>query len=272
MPLPPERAAKVERLIKDNAGPSELAADLDIVEADLRAVLNKEHPYWSDSVLLRKFLIARKLRVDETLQMLDAHAAWRQANIPVRITDPLIEELKKGKAEHYGTDAEGRPLIIVRSGRFDPKVRDLKVALAAVIYQVEKAIAWAGSSHTKFTIFYDRNGFSLRQNWDFEYIKAVVTMLSDNYPERLSGIYLYPSGHVLAGLVSLVKPFIDVRTRSKIHMITSDRLLLQLVPSEFVPVTSGGTSTHVFDPSIYDDLKAEGHAEPGQATDAVELS
>ena len=49
----------------------------------------------------------------------------------------------------------------------------------------------------------------------------------------------------------------DVRTRSKIHTITSDKALLELVPAEYVPVSAGGKSEHVFDPSMYDALTSQ---------------
>ena len=67
---------------------------------------------------------------------------------------------------------------------------------------------------------------------------------------------IYPAGAVLAGLWALVKNFFDARTREKIQIVTSSEQLLGLIPAEYVPVASGGTSTRVFDPSIYDDLQA----------------
>jgi hypothetical protein len=256
MPLSAERAKEVDKLLRANTGPSELGPDLDVMEADLKQVLSPEHPYFNDSALLRNFLVARKLKLDETLEMLSAHADWRKANLPVQITDPLITELKKGKVELRGKDMKGRPLVVVHSGRFDPKVRDISVAIAAIVYQMERAAIAAGSEK-QFVIFYDRTGFSLRKNWDFEYIKTAVTTLSDNYPERLGGVFLYPATAILAGLVAMIKPFMDARTSAKVHTITSDKALLELVPAEYVPVSAGGTSEHVFDPSIYDSLASQ---------------
>ena len=68
-------------------------------------------------------------------------------------------------------------------------------------------------------------------------------------------MYLYPATMVLAGLWGVIKPFIDPRTREKVQIITSDKSLLSKVPSEYVPVNAGGTSTHTFDPAMYDSLK-----------------
>ena len=57
-------------------------------------------------------------------------------------------------------------------------------------------------------------------------------------------------------------------------MITSNTELLKLVPAEYVPVSSGGTSTDVFDPTIYDNLQLiPGILDaPGAHKEAVEVS
>ena len=86
--------------------------------------------------------------------MLEAHVNWRAANIPVPITDALVAELKKGKVKLRGRDVAGRPLLITRSGRFDPAVRDLEVATAAVIYLVEAALA-NSPAIGEFAVLYD---------------------------------------------------------------------------------------------------------------------
>ena len=66
------------------------------------------------------------------------------------------------------------------------KERDLAVANAAVIYLLEKIIAESPPG-VKIVVFYDRAYFSLRKNLDLDFIKALASVLSDNYPERLGG-------------------------------------------------------------------------------------
>ena len=261
MPLSEAQQKSVEKTLRDPyKGASSITEELAIVEADIKKALGENHPLYNKTSQIHRFLIARKLKLPDTLKMIEDHVAWRAANLPVQITDPIITELKKGKAEQYGLDASGRPLVLVRSGKFDPKVRDLHVAVSAVVWLVERAVA---STDGEFTILYDRTGFSLSKNWDYEYIKTVVSTLSDNYPERLGAVYLYPATMVLAGLWGLIRPFVDPRTREKVQIITSDKALLNLVPSEYVPVAAGGTSTHMFDPAMYNSLK------PGSITEEL---
>ena len=66
---------------------------------------------------------------------------WRQAKLPIELTPEIKEELRKGKFVPAGKDIEGNPLIVVRSRCFDPKERDLRVAISAAVYTVEEAVA-----------------------------------------------------------------------------------------------------------------------------------
>lgn len=40
-------------------------------------------------------------------------------------------------------------------------------------------------------------------------------MLSDNYPEMLGGVYVYPAGALVSGLWAMVRPFLEVIAREE---------------------------------------------------------
>ena len=173
MPLDAERAKVVERLLANNgsAEDPEIADDLKLVEREVADELGSAHPIARDPDALRRFVVARKLCQPKVIEMIEEHMKWRAATLPVPVTDALVAELKKGKLESFGHDTQGRPVIMIRSGKFDPKERDLETAVASVVYMIEKTIA--ASPKTQITIFYDRTNFSLRKNWDYEFIKSV---------------------------------------------------------------------------------------------------
>ena len=259
MPLPADRAKVVEKALSNGAEFEDpaIVKDLQEVEEEVAAALGAEHMMASNRAMLRRFVVARKGSVPDILAMIEAHMAWRTQHLPPVVTEAVVAELKKGKIEVYGHDVQGRPLVIVHSGKFDPKERDLATCLTSIVHLIESACSQLKTDQPpKITIFYDRQGFSLRKNWDLEYLKCMIAALSDNYPEFLGGVYIYPAGGLLLSLWAIVRPFIEVRTRGKVKLINSEKDLLSLVPSEFVPVASGGTSQHVFDPSIYDGLLA----------------
>lgn len=258
MPLSPEQEATVTKLL--NAGT--LADDaafkepLAIMEPELKAALGADHPMANDTLLLHRFLLARKLQLQPTVEMIEEHIKWREVTLPVQLTPAIMAELRKGKAEAYGTDREGRPLVIVHSGRFDPKTRDLEASVLGLLYLIESAIASLPPGVTQFAVLYDRTDFSLRKNWDYELLKQVFTQLSANYPERLGGAYVYPAGKLFTWLWSLVKHFVDPRSRAKVRALNTTAELLEVISPEFVPVGAGGTSTHEFDSSQFDKLAA----------------
>ena len=131
-------------------------------EAELKARLGAEHPMHGDSHALQRFLIARKLDIDETSTMIEAHVAWRAATLPVPRTPALVQELRKGKWFVRGHDRAGRPLFMIKSGKFDPKERDLQTALASVVMLLEETLSTVPPTG-KMVVFYDRTDFSLRK-------------------------------------------------------------------------------------------------------------
>ena len=147
-------------------------------EAELAALLRERGvglALAGDSPALRRFLVARQLDVGATFEMIEAHCQWRDANLPVTLTRAIVDELRKGKGYRRGVDVQGRPLFVIRSGRFDPKVRDLETATRANVYVIQEALATLppeGEGANQFSLFYDRTGFSFRENWDLEALKV----------------------------------------------------------------------------------------------------
>jgi hypothetical protein len=227
---------------------------------ELAAQLGADHPLHADRDALRRFLVARKLHVGAAAEMIGAHLAFRASRLPVRLTPGVLAELRKGKFFLRGEDVDGRPLVVVRSGHFDPAERDLDAAVGAALYLVEETLGALAASgrEPRFTMFYDRTGFSLRRNFDLPLLRAIITLLTENYPETLERALLYPCGLVLAGVWKVVGPLLDPRTRAKVRMLTSDAELHKYVPRAALPVAYGGElrPEDEFDAARYDGLEA----------------
>jgi len=110
-----------------------LAEKLAIAEANLISALqarNLESQLdFGDTAMLRRFLVARKLQIEPTVEMLLKHLDWRKATLPIEMTTAVVTEIKKGKAFLRGRDLQGRPLVVIRSACFDPKTRDLEASV-----------------------------------------------------------------------------------------------------------------------------------------------
>ena len=77
-------------------------------------------------------------------------------------------------------------------------------------------------------VLYDRSGFNYR-NFDLELFttsKNLVTMLQDNYAERLGALYVLGAGWFYWMIFNIVKVFLTQRTKEKIILINSNDELL----------------------------------------------
>lgn len=217
---------------------------LTILEGELRAALGPNHFMANDSESLRRFLIARQLKLEPTIHMIQQHTVWRKKTLPIALEGAVLAEERKRKVELRGTDTTGRPLVVIHSGRFDPRTRDLQGSVHLCFYMIELALKALPQGQTQFAVWYDRTGFSFKDNWDFDLLKAVFGQLSANYPERLGAAYVFPAGPPLPWLWGMVKVFLDPRTRAKVRMITETDELLACIPAEFVRGFVQG-ATHV---------------------------
>ena len=174
MPLTAEQEKALKPLLLKGtlATDASLEPFLAAVEPDLLAALGTDHPLAGDSLQLRRFLVARKLKVPATVEMISAHVKWRAENLPIKPEGAVLAELQKGKFYSYGTDAAGRPLVLIHSGKFDPATRDLEASVRSVFYEIERVIAQLPPGQAQFAVFYDRTGFSIKKNWDYTLLKA----------------------------------------------------------------------------------------------------
>ena len=209
--------------------------------------LGASHPLSSDGGTLRRYLRVANGDIKVARRMVQRHVEWQWANIPVQVTPELQEELAKGKVYMNGNDRQGRPIIVMRSGRFDPRKRKLDTALMAFVYHVELAMAARPAGVEEIVILYDRRGFKLTKHWDYEYLKNVLKLLAAHYPCRLHSCMMYPVTPVLAGLVRMLSPFADVHLIRALSLIMSKEALLELIPPEHVSTEFGGSCTNDFD-------------------------
>lgn len=200
-----------------------------------------------DDLTIYRFLVARDWDLDDSEKMLKDHISWRKSTFPIPRSywekDPLF---LNGAIFPHGRDKEGRPIIVVRSGLFCPNERDvdkcLKAAISCVIDMFNKQ-----GYHSKVTIVYDRQNFSLSQHLDKPLLKGIASLFSDNFPESLHAAYLYPCGMVLRGIWAVVQFFFDEKTRNKVFMLSSPDSFKDYVDADQLISAVGGTSTYTFD-------------------------
>jgi hypothetical protein len=76
-------------------------------------------------------------------------------------------------------------------------------------------------------------------------VKLAAKVGSDYYPEIMGNLFIVNAPFLFAGVWTIIKSFIDEKTRAKIKIIGSGwkPVLLENVDAEKLPVFLGGTCT-----------------------------
>ena len=134
---------------------------------ELRSILGDELPVnaRADDLILHRFLVARDWVVQDSEEMLRAHFLWRAERFPIyRSVWKMDQMFLNGAIFPHGYDKEGRPVLVIRSGKFCPNVRNLENVIAAGVAQVIELFRRNGG-FSKITVVYDRQDFSSK--WCF---------------------------------------------------------------------------------------------------------
>lgn len=208
----------------------------------------KKWPVVTQDMTLYRFLQARKWVVVNALEMLTNHLEWRQKTYPIPkskwINDPFFT--KGSCLLGSGIDSGGRPILVMKSGRFPVAERNLENCVDGFIALLTEMSNIYGL-HTRFTILYDRQNFVKKDNLDLDLLKAIAKIFSDNSPESMERTCVYPCGPILRGLWQIVKWFFDPVTRNKVSMLGSPEAFKEYVPSDQLMKDMGGTSDFVWE-------------------------
>lgn len=183
--------------------------------------------------------------VDEVLSTFDFHEL-----------DKVRELYPHG---YHGTDKQGRPIYIERVGTLDvaklftiaPEERMIR----HYVYEYEKLMklrfpactAVKGEKVLQGLTVMDLTGgsMSLMNKQMYAMLKLAATVGSNNYPEIMGNLFVVNAPYLFSGVWSVVKTFLDERTRQKIKIMGSgwEKVLLEHVDAAQLPTFLGGKCT-----------------------------
>ena len=165
----------------------------------------------------QRFMTARDDDVKQASKMLSDHLAWREANLP--------RPPPTGRPEwaHW----HGRAIDGTRVLHVTPAKCDLSAATAEE-YVLDMAQVLDSeldrNNAEMITILMDTRGGT---GWPNPPAPQFVTLarlgakvLSDNFPERLVKLCIYPVPSILTFVYMMIKPFIPAKTVGKIGLLT----------------------------------------------------
>lgn len=195
-----------------------------IWQQDFRILSSEEELYYTHENRCVRFLIAKEFKIPVALNLWKDWVNWRVTTKPENIMPKDVpNEIETRKAIWFGKDKQSHPCLVVKISRTNPKV-DPQEMVKFGLYLLEKGIKEAdveGSGHIVGII--DLSGLShkLISSKMTPILKELIQIIQSYYPERLHKLYLVKPNWIFRLLFTILKPFIDPKTRSKITMVTS---------------------------------------------------
>lgn len=199
--------------------------------------------------VLIRFLRAREMDIDAAFEMWIKWKEWRHQFQVDSITEESVMPLiQTGKAFWHGHDKHGRPVLIIRIRYHIAGAHELQDIIRHSVYLIEQGIKLADSTGSgQVSVIYDRGQLSDR-NKDPELIetsKKLMGLMQDYYAERLGNLFVLHVNWFYWFMWQCVKPLINKKTRSKIHVLKNGKGLLEYIDSDQLLREYGGTNDYV---------------------------
>ncbi|KAA8492016.1 Alpha-tocopherol transfer protein-like [Porphyridium purpureum] len=194
-----------------------------------------------DDADLQRFLVARRRDVDAATELVRQERTWKSKYLPVMRTASLEALLAKHKVVHGGRTANGDAVVVVYVRKHDKNEEDcvhLNTQLAVVAIEAGMARSESG----QLLAVMDMSEFGWAQT-DLAMAKRIIYLLSIAYPERLSKMILFRAWLPFRSFYALVSPFVDERSKRKVHFASelSELESLHALTLSDLPVELGGT-------------------------------
>ncbi|XP_042497164.1 phosphatidylinositol transfer protein 3-like [Macadamia integrifolia] len=198
----------------------------------MRSFVEKEDPSAKeeDDLMIRRFLRARDLNIEEASALFLKYLNWRHSFVPsCSISESEIQDqLSQNKLFMQGLDKKGRPIVIVFSAKHFPKKGGTDEFKRYVVYCLDRICSRMPQGQEKFVGIADVNGWGYA-NCDIRGYIAALSILQDCYPERLGKLFLIHVPYLFLKAWKIVYPFIDKKTREKIIFVETKKLMSTLV-------------------------------------------
>ncbi|XP_053308869.1 alpha-tocopherol transfer protein-like [Spea bombifrons] len=218
----------------------------------LRDMVWKDYPNLrtrvDDSFLLR-FLRARKFDYDRALQLLVNYYSCRKS-WPEVFNDLRPSAVKPVLDAGFltvlpQTDREGRRIVCVRPGQWNPRDYPITENIRAMYLSLEKLIESEETQVNGIVILADYNQVGLSQASHFGpfIAKKVIGILQDGFPIRIKAVNVINEPRIFKGIFAILKPFLKEKIVKRFFLHGSDlNSLHENIPKDILPEQYGGTA------------------------------
>eukprot|EP01134_Creolimax_fragrantissima_P006185 CFRG6185T1 len=183
---------------------------------------DEEKKFCTDACILR-YLRAREYHLGHSEALLRGTLKWRKEywkNDSLNPHGPLKLEAETGKVLVHGLDKNKQPVLYLRPGL--QNTENYAEQNRLTVYMLERCIESMDARYgvEKLTLIIDFRHYSIRNAPPLAQARETVTILSEHYPERLGMALMVDAPMVFNMTYNLLKPFIPVETKKKIHFIS----------------------------------------------------
>jgi hypothetical protein len=182
---------------------------------------------FASDICVSRYLRAHNLDVAKACRGMLETFEWRQKiDIEALRRRSFSSELTGLMHITGGRDRSGRPIILNRKNPRPVNDQELKESIDLIIYTLERAsdlidseIATGRCVDGKWIWLLDLSAYARSNRTPFSATREVLHIVSSHYPERLYRAYIIDGPSLFGFLYSMVKPFIDARTKAKIQFL-----------------------------------------------------
>jgi hypothetical protein len=199
-----------------------------------------------DDACLHRYLVAHKNNLENAVQGLKATLAWREEfGVDKLSLEDIESEAIDGAIYTNGFDKENRPLIYIKK---KDHVGDPLKGVKLLVYTLEHAIRKMPKGVEQWVIVFDMEKYARANAAPFHISKMTVDIFANHYPERLAFAYFTFTPWIYGVFYTLLSPFIDAKTKGKLHIIgTQFEPLIELVDGQQLETKYGGALEFMFD-------------------------
>lgn len=175
-----------------------------------------------DMIDILRFLLARKGNLDQAAAMMRSALDWHSSNFPAKKHE-IVSALQTGCFFYHGTALDGTPILFMRGAFYSSKHATPNQYVLAAAYVIDRVLAESDQISVSVLVHASGVDGAPNESADINFIKLFVQVLSDNYPERLKRLVIYPFPWFARALWGIIKMFVDKRTQDKVVLISGAR-------------------------------------------------
>lgn len=220
--------------------------------------LASKYPELSRPDIVR-FLVARKGNLQAAQEMLEKCLSWRRLHFPLKRLQ--VRNAFRTKCFFPFRQAkDGSPIVYMRGGLYDCNVATPEEYVLAAAYTIDWSLKqYPKEVNVTVLVHTATVAEGPNQSADTNFIKLFIQVLSDNYPERLKRLAIFPFPWYGRAIWGMLKVFVDKRTQDKVMLLSDGSngvpsQLKEFVDPKDMPKFIGGTCEDPV-PDLFDTIQ-----------------